>query len=173
MPDAHRFELIDGALMERHSSYFSSQVAARIMNAIGAFVDHHKLGYYAGESGGLRCFQDVFPEDPERVLIPDGSFVSYGRLPGGPLETGWLHVAPEFVLEVISPNDVAEDLNTKVTWYFAAGVRSVWVASPATRTIWVRHPDRQDRTFGAGDTVEDSVVFPGFSVPLEDLFPPA
>jgi Uma2 family endonuclease len=171
MTNPHRFELVNGELVERPMSFKSSEVAGEIFATIREFVRANNLGRMGLPDGGLQCFQEVFPEDPDRVLFPDVSFVSRDRWPGEIPASGWLKVAPDLVVEVISPNDNAEDVDRKVGWYFRASVRSVWVAYPETQTVFVRHPDRLDRTFGQGDSVEDPAVLPGFVASIEQLFP--
>jgi Uma2 family endonuclease len=171
MPDSDLYELIDGELVEREMGVKSSEVGRRVNHFIDAVVIANDLGETMQSDGGLKCFQDVFPNDPGRVLYPDGCFFSRARFPDGLPDVSFMTEPPDMVLKVASPNEKAVKLDQKAEWYFRAGVQSVWIAFPGTRTIWVRHPDRQDSTFGPGDMVEDRRVLPGFAVPIDQLFP--
>ena len=67
----------------------------------------------------------IFPDDPNRVRFPDGSFFRSGRLPNDMLPRGHIRVVPDLVLEVVSPNDLAWEVDVKATGYLQVGVPRV------------------------------------------------
>ena len=75
------------------------------------------------------------------------------------------------MLEVVSPNDLAWEVDMKVTEYLQAGVRLVWVFYPDTRTVWVSRADGQAARLGASETLSGADVLPGFTCPVADVFP--
>jgi Uma2 family endonuclease len=69
----------------------------------------------------------------------DVAFISHERLIRCKAE-GYLDVAPEIVVEVLSPNDRRGELSEKLRDYFSAGVDQVWVLEPKPRRILVHRP---------------------------------
>ena len=162
-----RYELVDGEIRERNVSAESNYVANKFNTRMTVFVDDEGLGWTFGEGCGIQ----VFPE-PNPLRQSDGAFVATGRLPGDrPPARGYLKVAPDLVLEVLSPNDNASEIRQKIEDYLAVGVRLVWVAYPDTRVVDAYAADGSVRTFGPAATLDGGDVLPGFSVPVAKLFP--
>src|SRR6187551_2491614 len=130
MPDGKDFELVDGNLVERPMSALSSWVAGETYGLLREHNRAHDLGTVWPSDNGFRCF----PDDPGKVRKPDVSFIGRERYSLDQLSDGFLRIAPDLVVEVISPNDLAEDVEQKVEEYLGAGVRLVWVVDPDTRT---------------------------------------
>ncbi|MGI8927620.1 MAG: Uma2 family endonuclease [Tepidiformaceae bacterium] len=112
----------------------------------------------------------IFPDDPTRVRFADGSYISRARMPGGRPAAGHLTAAPDFVFEVVSPNDLASELDRKVHEYLEAGVPLVWVIHPDTRSAQVFRKDAPVDVIIAGGTLDGGAVLPGFACALADLF---
>lgn len=158
-------ELVDGEMVERHMGQKSDLIAARILILLGSCVFSHRLGWVNGAQGSYQ----IFPGDPAKVRIPDGSFTRLDRLPDGPVE-GHGRVAPDLVFEVVSPNDVAEDLERKIVDFFAAGVRLIWVVHPGSQIIQVWRQDGSGRWFKDGDVLDGEDVLPGFRCEVAAIF---
>ena len=157
-------ELVNGELVELHVSKETSALALIINASLFLWVKARGLGTVFQNDCGLQIFSD-----PSKVRFADGSYVSRQRLEsvaGG----GHLTVAPDLVLEVVSPHDNAEIVETKIQEYLGAGVRMVWVVYPATRVAYVFGPERAVRLLSPGDALEGGDVLPGFSLPLKELF---
>ncbi|MDZ4767439.1 MAG: Uma2 family endonuclease [Chloroflexota bacterium] len=102
------FELIDGEIEEKMVSYpYGSQVAKRIGTFIDGFVIERNLGYVTTADGGYIVGKHRF--------IPDLAFVSYARMPELIAEKGYGKIAPDLVVEVISPTDKPRALPKKST----------------------------------------------------------
>lgn len=80
-------------------------------------------------------------------------------------------LVPDLCIEVISPNDKYVEVDEKVQQYFADGVRRVWVANPRGQylTVYTSANDQGVRLSGTS-LLQDSVILPNFSVPVELLF---
>jgi Uma2 family endonuclease len=167
MPDSHRFDLVDGHLVERNMGAESSWIALQINRYLGNYAETSQHGLVLGPD----CGYQIFPDDPNRVRFPDGSFMRSGRLPNDALPRGYIRVVPDLVLEVVSPNDLAWEVDLKVTEYLQAGVPLVWVFYPDTRTVSVYRADGQAARLGAGETLSGEEVLPGFTCPVADVFP--
>jgi Uma2 family endonuclease len=135
---------------------------------IGQFVLKHALGEAGPE---IRC---VFGQAGRgRAYVPDFVFISAGRLPAnGGTENAPFHGAPDLAVEVLSPDDRPGRVLRKVLFYLAHGVRLVWVVDPKDRAVTVYAPDDFDgRVFKTGDTLDGGDVLPGFSAPVDEVFP--
>jgi Uma2 family endonuclease len=167
MPDGHRFDLVDGRLVERHMGAESSWIALQINRRLCNYAETSQYGLVLGPD----CGYQIFPDEPNRVRFPDGSFIRSGRLPNDALPRGHIRVVPDLILEVVSPNDLAWEVDVKVTEYLQAGVRLVWVFYPDTRTVSVYRADGQAARLGVGETLSGAEVLPGFTCPVADVFP--
>jgi Uma2 family endonuclease len=162
------FELNDdGTLEERAMSNRSSEVGATFLRIIGIYVYSQKLGRVFGSDLLMR----FWPDFPRRVRSPDVAFVAAGRIPVDAPDAGFLEIPPDLIVEVSSPNDIADKVERKVREYLDGGVRLLWVVYPETRTVLVRRPGGADTTLTEDDMLEGEDVLPGFSVPVRDLFP--
>lgn len=167
MTDGDRYELVDGELVEIDMSGLSSLVANTVNRVVGNHVASSSAGYVFGSDCGYQCF----PTDPSRVRRPDGSFIRRDRISIEELESGYIAVAPDLAIEVVSPHDLAYDLNAKVDEYLRAGVKLVWVIDPKTRTVTVHRPEGTDSRLHEDGDLTGEVVLPGFHCSIRDLFP--
>ncbi|MGH7545780.1 MAG: Uma2 family endonuclease [Gemmatimonadota bacterium] len=108
--------------------------------------------------------------DRERVRAPDVAFVSTSRLPGGKLPCGFLHGAPDLVVEILSPSDTPADVQQKVHDWLEGGARLVWWVVPDTRSVTVYRPDGSARLVREGEVLDGEDVLPGFTSPVSDIF---
>src|SRR5260370_12940520 len=62
---------------------------------------------YAADLGELfsEATEFVLERDPDSVLCPDTAFVAKARLPVGGIGPGFLELAPDLAVEVLSPTD--------------------------------------------------------------------
>jgi Uma2 family endonuclease len=165
MPDGDRFEIIDGELKERVMSYLSSYIAARLIVLLSRWIDLGHPGRVAGSDGGFT----IFSWAPGDLRMPDVSYISTARLPRIP-RTGWVSVPPEFAVEVVSPTDLASDVQKKADDYIRAGVPLVWVVFPRTSSVQVLRGDGTTALVRTGETLTGEAVLPGFEVAIDDLF---
>src|SRR5204863_414512 len=63
------------------------------------------------------------------------SFVRADQLPSGGIGDGWLNVAPDLLVEVLSPSESASDLEEKISDYLTAGTRLIWIVDPDKRRV--------------------------------------
>jgi Uma2 family endonuclease len=164
MPDGERYELVDGQLVERDMGALSGWVGNTVATELNLYARQHG-GWAFGDGVGYRCYAD----DPERVRKPDASFVRADRLPSPP--EGYNTIAPDLAVEVVSPNDIYYEVESKVDEYLAAGVRLVWVVNPVNKTVRVFQPGRIVCEFGPDDELTGGDVMPGFTCRVRSLFP--
>jgi Uma2 family endonuclease len=159
-------ELVDGELQEREMGQKSDAIAATCMILIGAYIRANDLGLVNGAQGSYQ----IFPDDPNKVRIPDVSFTRRDRVPpGGPAE-GHGRVAPDLVIEVTSPNDSYTMVLAKVNDYLSAGVPLIWVLEPETKTVHVYRVNHTTSLLFPGETLDGEDVLPGFRCEVAALF---
>jgi Uma2 family endonuclease len=115
-----------------------------------------------------QCFAD----DPTKVRKPDVSFIQASRLPASERPTGHCQIAPDLAVEVVSPNDLFEDVSRKVEEYLAAGVRLVWVIDPKAERVFIYRQDGSATILTNKDSLDGEDVVPGFLCAIADLFKP-
>ena len=122
-------------------------------------------GGYAGVEAGF-----LLERNPDVVRLPDVSFVCAERIPEtGVPETFWTQ-APDVAVEVISPSELADDIQNKVTLYLRAGTQQVWTVYPRQKILIIHTADNLARTLHIGDTLQGSGVLEGFQTPVSAFF---
>ena len=169
MPNGKDFELVDGDLVETHVSTLSSWVGGRAYRLLASYVEDRDMGVVWPADNGLQCF----PDDPGKVRRPDTSFIVRERYSVNQLSEGFLHVAPDLVVEVISPNDLVRDVEKKIAEYLGAGVRLLWVIDPDARIVHVYRGNGSAARLKQDDELSGEDVVPGFRCLVNDLFPKA
>jgi len=169
LPDAVNYELVDGRLVERGMGTTSSWIGGELHGRLREYCGQQRLGWTFPADASYQCF----PDEPARVRKPDVSFIRFGRLPGEQLPEGHTRIAPDFAVEVVSPNDLALELDRKVKEYLAAGVRLVWVIFPDTRSARIHRANGSVAEVRENDELGGEDVIPGFRCTVRDLLPPA
>ncbi len=112
----------------------SSGVGGELLALLVQYCNQNRLGRALPADSGYQCF----PHDPGLVRKADVSFIRKDRIPGGRLPKEWAKFPPDLAVEVVSPNDSAEEVEEKLSDYRKASVPLVWVIYPG-----VAHGDRQ------------------------------
>lgn len=167
MPDdGYRYELLDGELRKMAPA---GSEHGFLSNEIGwLLTDHvrrHKLGQVFGAETGFRIGRD-----PDTVLAPDASFIRKERIQAIGIPKEFFPEAPALVVEVVSPNDTAEELDDKMRRWIAAGVELGWVVFPGGRTVTVYRSLNDIRVLTRNDMLDGESVVPGFQCRIGDLF---
>lgn len=158
-------ELVKGELIEMPPAGAEHGATAFDLGVhLGNFVRTHRLGRVCAAKTGF-----ILARNPDTVRAPDVAFVAAERLPS-PLPTNFLELAPDLVVEVVSPGDTAQEVEDKVADWLTAGTRLVWVIYPRSRMVHVHRPHAPSRRLTAADALDGEDVVPGFSCPVMDLF---
>jgi Uma2 family endonuclease len=91
-------------------------------------------------------------------------------LPDDAPSRGYDDIPPDLVVEVLSPRDIATELDQKVEEFLRAGVRLVWVVNPDTRTVRIHRLDGSISGLHETDELSGEDVLPGFACPVAALF---
>ncbi len=168
LPDHGKgFELVEGEMKELNVSFQSSFTAGRVCTRLTNHVEARGLGWVSPEGTSYRCF----PDEPTLVRRADTSFHAIGRIT---LEQarrqGHCTVVPDLVVEVVSPNDLAYEVNEKRIEWLEAGAKLVWVIDPVQETIHAYRADGTVHLFGRSDALTAEPVLPQFTVSVAELF---
>jgi Uma2 family endonuclease len=149
-PDGDR-EYIDGQVVERN---MGQSEHARIQALMVAYFVVHYPQFWSGVEARMRISKS-------RYRIPDVA-LSIGQWPPkGPLTT-----APFLVVEILSPDDRAGEMEDKIEDYRKCGVQYIWVINPETQraTVYTAEGSRP---------VKDGILRtenPTIEVPLAEVF---
>jgi Uma2 family endonuclease len=157
-------ELIDGVLVEKTAGAYESYLAALIASLLHAFVTQHKLGFVLGSDGMSRL-------EPGKIRLPDAAFYSWSRFPDRRVpRTAYVDTAPDLAVEVISPSNTRQEMDRKLTDYFAGGARLVWYIDPNRREVVVYHSSTDQQVLEESDELDGDNVLPGFRLKLAEFF---
>lgn len=161
------YEVVNGQKVELPPiSIYAAWIASRIDRRLGSHAETHGLGTVVVEG--------LFILDPVKDLRrrPDVAFVSAEKWPlDRPIpETGDWEMVPDLAVEVISPNDVFQDVLAKMREYFRLGVKQVWIVLPVDREIYVYDSPTDPHVLTAADELDGGTLLPGLRLPLGSLF---
>lgn len=140
-------------------------VAGAIFAALNAFIEARQLGVCFPDNTGF-----ALPGLVDTVRSPDVAFVRADRLPAAGIGGGFLAVAPDLVVEILSPSETASELEDKLRDYRVAGTPLVWVVDVAKRVVCVRAVGATERWVDESGELDGDDVLPGFSVSVQKLF---
>jgi Uma2 family endonuclease len=158
-------ELVRGEVVEAMPP---SKDHGTIALAIGTLLRLWVQGGAGGKAGVEAGF--ILARDPDIVRGPDVYYVSAVRAQNDDNSRAFWTIAPDLAVEVVSPDETADDVRAKVRDYLAAGTQLVWTVHPRTREVIVHTPDGLARTYSEGDTLEFPDVLSGFSCEVAELF---
>ena len=164
--DVERYEVIHGVRVEREPmGAFETVLASWLCHLINSFATGKKLGLAVSEvlfildaPGGLK-------------RRPDVAFVSYAHWPAAVVarEAAW-NAIPDLAVEIVSPTNLAEEIDSKITDYFQAQVRQVWVIYPDSGRVYVYQSPTRVTVLERADTLDAGDVLPGFRLPIAQLY---
>lgn len=157
------YEIVDGQPEEKSlGGARQGGIGARLIVRLGSHVEQGGLGGVYGPDTSFR----IGPNE----RLPDVSFVAASRIPAtGEPEGAW-PLAPDLVVEIVSPNDLYERVMGKIEEYFRAGVRQMWLISPEHRTVTVYRSLTDVTVLTDQDELRGEEIVPDFRCPVADLF---
>lgn len=111
------------------------------------------------------------PEDGvSRYLVPDVAFVSFDRLPreAPRASVEEPHLAPDVIVEILSPRDRNILVHHKLAVYLSGGVDLVIVVDPKRRVVTLHDPE-SSQTLDERDILTHAAL-PGFELALAAAF---
>ena len=165
MGDIGPCELIDGRIVTiAPTGGEHGFVEFNLGSELRAFVREHQLGWVMGGEVGIYTRRD-----PDRVRGADIVFLAKERAADRP-GRGFLEIAPNLVVEVMSPNDRWQKVHQKIEEYFAIGVQWVWVVEPENRALRVFRSTTEAQKLNEDDTLVGEGALAGFALPVAEIF---
>ena len=154
-----RYELVEGELVTRSPGMLPHNlVRDNVLVALRSFLAGRKLGTVVAEQA-FHLFGNT-------VRVPDVAFILSGRdlASDKPIQG-----APDLAVEVVSPTNTPREIDRRVSDYFAAACKRVWVLYPEHREIYIHGLTGVKRLRG-DDPFEDTELLPGFSIKVSSVF---
>jgi Uma2 family endonuclease len=161
------YELIDGLLVEMPAMGFkSSWVAGELYFRLRNFLASKPIGVAATAEASFACFAGR----PKLVRKPDVSVVLCDPATFVPPTVNF-EIAPDLVVEVVSPNDKFSDIEDKIELFIGAGTQLIWIVDPEKRTVTIHRANGSYSRLRDPAELSGEDVLPGFHVALADFLP--
>jgi Uma2 family endonuclease len=159
-------EWVNGRTLQKMSPRRKHAVAqGRFWDALDAWAREGGRG----DVGTEWEFRIAPPGEARRPLVPDVAYLSYDRVPFEDEKAADIpKVAPDAVVEVLSPGDLRRDVDEKIRIYLAAGTNVVFVVDTTDETV-TSHNLRGCERFGGIDIIRHAAL-PGFALQVHSLF---
>jgi len=164
--EADLYELVEGRIKPMSPTGFAhGQYEVNFAQRLQRFVEQQKTGKVVTGEVGI-----YIRRDPDTIRAADVAYISNERLAQRQKKKGYLDVAPEIVVEIMSPDDNWSEVMQKMREYFSIGVKLIWVADPEAKTIYAYRSMTEVREFKMGEALTADEMLAGFSVPVAELF---
>ena len=135
LPEDLRVEVFDGVVYDMASPSQEHQTISMELSTV-------LNTYIRGKKGSCRVFHAPFDvklsEQPLTIVQPDLMIVCDKDKLDGKRCNG----APDFIIEIVSPNNSSDDYIKKLYYYKKYGVREYWIVDPNRRTVSVSYFER-------------------------------
>jgi Uma2 family endonuclease len=160
----YKIELEDGRLsIVGPSDIVSSEISSILIRLLGNWVYPRRLGRVFDSAGGF-----IMPDT--NVKAPDVSFVRAARLRQSPRYFGEL--VPDLVVEIKSQSDRIKPIETKVLKFIELGAIVGILIDPDEETVTIYRSTGEPTVLGNGDILTLAELFPGWELPVSELWPP-
>jgi len=160
----YKIELEDGRLsIVGPSDIVSSEISSILIRLLGNWVYPRRLGIVFDSAGGF-----IMPDT--NVKAPDVSFVRAARLRQSPRYFGEL--VPDLVVEIKSQSDRIKLIETKVLKFIELGATVGILIDPDEETVTIYRSTGEPTVLGNGDILTVAELFPGWELPVSELWPP-
>ena len=168
-----RYEIVDGVLHMPPGPNGEHQWVAQEVFARGRdFIRGKDLGVFM-----MAPYDVMIQRTPLRVRQPDVMYLSSQRTGiRGISELRGVHfldVAPDIVVEVLSPSNTRREMNAKLSDYQQIGAYQCWVFSPEAETAEVIDltggEPKTVAAFGVDEALRSDLL-PGFELSLREVF---
>ncbi|HEY9516242.1 MAG TPA: Uma2 family endonuclease [Gemmatimonadaceae bacterium] len=157
-------ELIRGRLIVREPpGTLHGRAAAKLAHLVGAFVWPRQLGDVFAQDTGFKI-----ESNPDTVRAPDLAFLARDRTSQLP-PRGYAPLAPDLIVEIVSPDDSASEVLSKIAAWLEAGVRLEWVIDPRRSVAQVYRGDGSISLIAADGLLDGEDVLPGFTCALAEI----
>ena len=147
--------------METETSFYNYDIGFEL----GLWNRKHKLGRMSESNGGY-----VLPDGSMRA--PDIAWISHERLKevDPKYARGFMKICPDFVIELMSPNDSLQEADKKMNNWLSNGVRLGWLIDPQNRLTYIYLPSEARQEISFTQVLSGGEVLPEFELDLQEIF---
>jgi Uma2 family endonuclease len=165
MAHTGRMELVEGELVRMApTGYVHGLTESRFAKILRNFAEERGLGEVLVGEVGIYTRRN-----PDTVRGADVVYISRDQLSKAKTD-GFLDVAPELVVEILSPGDRWSDVHDKLEEYFGIGVQAVWIADPKHKRLFAYSSPTHAKSFAENDIITDENILPGFEMLVAEFF---
>ena len=158
-------ELIRGKLRKMSpTGYQHGEVESNITTSLSIFLRTHNLGKIMSGEVGI-----FIRRGPDSIRAADVLFISHRQLQQVQ-SASYLDVAPELIIEVLSPNDNWSEMMEKLEDYFSIGVKQVWLADPRRKILQIFGSLTESVLLHEGESLPEIAFLPGFKLDLSEIY---
>lgn len=132
LPEDIRAEVFDGQIYHMASPSQEHQtISTELTTILNSYIKNKK--------GSCRVFHapfDVKLSDSPLTIVQPDIMVICGK---DKLDGKRCNGAPDFIIEIVSPSNPADDYIRKLYYYKNAGVREYWIVDPRRKTVTVNY----------------------------------
>ena len=132
LPENVRAELIDG-------QFYYMSAPSRLHQQILGFLFNQIANYIRKNKGSCEVYPAPFAvklfNDNQTIVEPDISVICDKNK----LTNRGCFGAPNWIIEIVSPNNANHDYIRKLNLYANAGVQEYWIVDPMTKLVYIYH----------------------------------
>jgi len=167
MGDIGRCELIEGRIVKMSpTGAVHGELSSELDFLLRTFVKKNRDAgkVFVGETGVY------IKQNPDTIRAADVIFISVERWKRCNPDRAFLDVAPELVVEIVSPTDRWQDIREKILDYFSIEVTWVWIVEPKKRAILVFTSPTAFLEYNTGDMLKGEGPLQGFELDVANYF---
>lgn len=167
--EGKRYELVRGELRQMSpTGYDHGRCTAKLSHLLASRVLSGNLGdVLAAETGFIL---ERTSEGKVTVRAADISFVAAARIPRGADKSRYLEIAPDLVVETLSPSDTVLEVEEKIADWLRAGVRVAVTVNPQSRSVTVYRQAGKIVRLDEDDELDLSDVVVDFRCRVSEIF---
>ncbi len=171
--DSMRCEIIEGevVMMAPAPSIIHQLISSDLHYILKRFFIKRKCQVFHPPTDVLLDYQYNFENakiilQPDIIVVCDKNKLDFQKVLG----------APDFVIEILSPSSLKNDLLRKYVLYRDYGVKEYWIVNPDARTInqyFLVNKDYEETIFYLDEpdkNIIKSRLFEGLEIPLSEVF---
>jgi Uma2 family endonuclease len=166
-----RVEIIEGEIVEMVAAGIAHLIIGNnIYDVVKPFAVANDLGPVF--SDGLTYLMFAEAKRLKDSFVPDVSHIrKQNLLPNIDISKPYPGI-PDWAVEVVSPGDDADKIQTKLATYLAKGTEQVWIVYPSTREVYQYRRDHNPyiRIYSGSAKLDVEALFPGLELTTDMIF---
>jgi len=166
-----RIEIINGEIVAMAAAGAVHQIiGSNCYDVLKPFATANDLGFVFYDGMTYLMFSPV--GRLKDSFVPDISFIRNDNIPADWDPNKPHPGVPDLAIEIVSPGDDGDDVQTKRRTYLEKGSEQVWVMYPKSQEV---HQFRRDgspeiRIYKMGQTLDCEALFPGLILTTDTIF---